>query len=292
MKDIITQEESGFMVFNDQTQQFDVVKQLDLDTPLVAGSHPFRANVGGEEYLYFSGAYPRPEAYAHVRVKANWKSLLDPAQYEGFTCLRAGSRYDKDDPPLERNDAGELVWAWKRNTPSLNRMQLHDLIESGKIESRESPVRFVDVDSGDPLALNGGSVAWNEYRRRWILIAVNALPDRIAGGGGALFDAPGGDVYFAEANAPEGPWVNAKRIATHCAPDDNYDFYNPVHHPFFDQDGGRTIYFEGTLSTYFSKNRRAAPRYSYNQLMYRLDLADSRLKLPAPPPGLSDVKSE
>jgi hypothetical protein len=63
-----------------------------------------------------------------------------------------------------------------------------------------------------------------------------------------------------------------------------------VHHPFFDQDGDRVIYFEGTLSSYFSKNRRAVPRYSYNQLMYRLDLADPRLKLPAPPPGMTDVQ--
>jgi hypothetical protein len=150
-------------------------------------------------------------------------------------------------------------------------------------------VRLVDVDTGEPLTVNGGSIAWNAYRRRWILITVNALPDRIEGGGGALFDAPGGEVYFAEANAPEGPWVNAKKVATHSALGDKYDFYNPVHHPFFDQDGGRIIYFEGTLSTYFSKNRRGIPRYGYNQLMYRLDLADPRLKLPTPLPGMTEA---
>jgi hypothetical protein len=290
MKNISTLEETGYVAFNDEKERFEVVKQLNVDTPLMAGSHPFHVNVNGEEYLYFPGVYPRPEAYAHIRVKANWESLLDPKQYEGFTCLRRGSRYDRDDPPLEFDDAGKLVWAWKRNTPSLNRMQLGELIEAGRIKRDECPVRFVDTDSGEPLAMNGGSIAWNEYRKRWVLITVNALPDRIEGGGGALFDAPGGDVYFAEANAPEGPWVYAKKIATHRAPDDNYDFYNPVHHGFFDQEGGRIIYFEGTLSTYFSKNRRAVPRYSYNQLMYRLDLSDPRLKLPAPPRGLSDVR--
>jgi hypothetical protein len=288
MKDISTLVETGFMVFNDQRQQFEVVKQLDLDTPMTAGSHPLRVDVGGEEYLYFPGFYPRPEAFAHIRAKAQWDAVLDPSQYEGYSCLREGSRYDKDNPPLERNDAGKLVWGWKRNTPPLNRLQLAELIEAGEMERDQSPIRFVDVDTGQPLVFNGGSIAWNNYRRRWILIAVNALPDKIEGGGGALFDPPGGEVYFAEANAPEGPWVHAKKIATHSAPDDNYDFYNPVHHPFFDQAGGRTIYFEGSLSTYFSKNRRAIPRYSYNQLMYRLDLADPRLTLP-PPPGLSDT---
>jgi hypothetical protein len=279
MTDISTLVETGFMVFDDERQQFEVIKQLDLDTPMMAGSHPFRVDVGGEEYLYFPGFYPRPEGYAHIRVKAQWDAVLDPAQYEGYTCLREGARYQRENPPLDRNDAGELVWGWKRNTPPLNRMQLAELIESGELKRDESPVRFVDVDTGKPLAFNGGSIAWNDYRRRWILIAVNALPEKIEGGGGALFDPPGGDVYFAEADAPEGPWVGAKKIATHTAADGSYDFYNPVHHPFFDQQGGRIIYFEGTLSTYFSKNQRPIPRYTYNQLMYRLDLSDPRLKL-------------
>jgi hypothetical protein len=211
-------------------------------------------------------------------VKADWQSLLDPAQYEGFTCLRPGARYKKENPPLDRGADGKLLWGWKRDTAALTRLQLAELMESGALPREQSPVRFVDADTGKPLDLIGGSIAWNDYRGRWILISVNAVGEI----------GSGGDVYFAEANAPEGPWMYAKRIATHSAPDDNYDFYNPVHHPFFDEDGGRYIYFEGTLSTYFSKNRRAAPRYSYNQMMYRVDLADPRLKLPAPPPGMAN----
>jgi hypothetical protein len=50
-----------------------------------------------------------------------------------------------------------------------------------------------------------------------------------------------------------------------------------VHHPFFDQDGGRTIYFEGTYCNTFSGNPEQTARYDYNQVMYRLDLADPRL---------------
>ncbi len=283
MKDIMTLEETGYMVWDDERREFEVIKQLPLDTPLMAGSHPIRARVAGEEYFYFPGVYPLPEAYAHIRVRADWESLLDPKRYEGFTCLKPGSRYEKDNPALDRDDAGELVWAWKRDTAALTRPQLDELIASGRIERSESPVRLVDVDSGEPLTMFGGSIQWNDYRQKWILTTVNCLPE----------GWPGGEVYFAEANAPEGPWVHAKKIATHSAPgegeaaDDNYDFYNPVHHPFFDQEGGRVIYFEGTLSTYFAKNQRAAPRYSYNQLMYRVDLADPRLKLPEPPPAMT-----
>ena len=54
----------------------------------------------------------------------------------------------------------------------------------------------------------------------------------------------------------------------------------PTQHPFFDQDGGRVIYFEGTYTNTFSGNPMPTPRYEYNQIMYRLDLSDPRLKMP------------
>jgi len=85
-----------------------------------------------------------------------------------------------------------------------------------------------------------------------------------------------GEIWFAEADTPTGPWVYARKVVTH----DDYSFYNPVHHAFFDQDGGRRIYFQGTFTRTFSGAPVPVPRYDYNQLMYRLDLADPRLALP------------
>jgi hypothetical protein len=49
----------------------------------------------------------------------------------------------------------------------------------------------------------------------------------------------------------------------------------------FDRDGGRCVYFEGTYTHTFSGNPDATPRYDYNQVLYKLDLGDSRLSLPA-----------
>ena len=51
-----------------------------------------------------------------------------------------------------------------------------------------------------------------------------------------------------------------------------------MHHDFLDQAGGRVIYFEGTYTNQFSGNPAFTPRYDYNQILYRLDLADPRLK--------------
>ena len=55
-------------------------------------------------------------------------------------------------------------------------------------------------------------------------------------------------------------------------------FYNVCHHDFFDQQQGRYVYFEGTYSNTFAKTQTRTPWYDYNQIMYRLDLADPRLQ--------------
>lgn len=99
-------------------------------------------------------------------------------------------------------------------------------------------------------------VVWNEYRRRWLLLSENS-----------------GDVYYAEAQHPEGPYGDPVKILHH----ENYNLYNVVTHPFFNQDDSRTIYFEGTYTDAFSTAKMKTPRYNYNQIMYRLRLDDSRL---------------
>jgi hypothetical protein len=101
------------------------------------------------------------------------------------------------------------------------------------------------------------SVAWNEYLRAFILFAEN-----------------NGKVYFAQGPGPQGPWGRLTLVVEHT----DYNFYNVAHHPFFNQEGGRIVYFEGTYTAAFSAAKAKTPRYDYNQILYRLDLADPRLK--------------
>ena len=46
-----------------------------------------------------------------------------------------------------------------------------------------------------------------------------------------------------------------------------------------DQNGGRFIYLEGSYTNSFSGNPHPTPYYEYNQILYRLDLADERLRV-------------
>ena len=63
----------------------------------------------------------------------------------------------------------------------------------------------------------------------------------------------------------------ARKIVTH----NDYTFYNPKHHPYFDQESGRIVYFEGTYTDAFAGAKFPTLRYNYNQVMYRWTLRTS-----------------
>jgi len=259
--------ENGFVVYNDEKDVFEKLKDVPLDPPINPTGYPFRVKQDdGTEYIYFTAPYPS------LRVRAEWKSYPDLSTYESYTCLKPGTRDSgKDNVQLDRDGDGKLVWGWKRGTPPLSLKTQEDLIAAGKMKREESPFRLQDVDGGKPVLLNNCSCFWNDYRKRYIMIASEVM-------GATML----GEVWYSEADRPEGPWVHAHKIITHAnKPGDAHDFYNPTQHPFFDREAGRVIYLEGSYVNTFSGNPHPTPYYEYNQIMYRLDLSDPRLKLPA-----------
>ena len=241
--------ENGFVIWNDEKSQFEKLKTLPLDPPFFPTGYPFRAmGDDGAEYIYFSTPYP------DLRVKADMASYLNLSNYDGYTGKRDAS--------------GKLVWSWKKNTAPLSVEEQMDLIKSGKMKRDETPFRLRDARSGKAILLNSCSCCWNNYRKRYVMIASESF-------GASML----GEVWYSEADRPEGPWTEAVKIITHAnKANDPHDFYNPVHHPFFDQDNGRVIYLEGSYVNTFSGNARTTPYYEYNLIMYRLDLSDRRLK--------------
>jgi hypothetical protein len=253
MESLAKRLDHSLVIYNDETQSFELLKPLDDVEELNPVGHPFEATADGQRYFYF----PRP--YPLCRVRAEWGAVLDPSVYESFTCLKPGARFDAESAEVERDEAGRVVWAWKAGTSWIDHTRQQTLIDAGKLKADEAWIDTRDVASGDPIVLHGGSVAWNGYRKKWVMIAVQVM-------GSSLL----GEVWYSEADRPEGPWRWARKVVTH----NDYSFYNPRQHAYFEQEGGRVIYFEGTYTDTFSGAKFPTPRYNYNQVMYRLDLGE------------------
>jgi hypothetical protein len=257
--------ERGLVEYNPTTNTFEKTATYPLDAPSYPAGQTLLHTAQGTAYVYFATGYPM------TRVRAEPEALTHAESFEAFTCLAPGSPTDQ--PRVVRAADGTPRWAWTAGAPALTPALQARLIRDGALKPDEGILQLRDATTGKRVSGHNGSVHWNAYRRRWVMIICEA--------GGTSFL---GETWYAEADTPLGPWVYARKVVTH----NKYSFYNPKQHPMFDQDGGRLIYFEGTYTHTFSGNDNATPRYDYNQVMYRLDLADPRLNLPVAIYGLAE----
>jgi hypothetical protein len=245
--------EHGIAAYDDATDTFVPLRPLPLDEKWRKPSgHPIPFEDGGTRWLLFGSPTP------NVRVPATEEAILDPARYEAFTCAKEG---DPKAPDLDA--AGAPRWRWQKALPPIDSKTEQGWVKAGKLKPEHT--RFCPADAakpGDRVVLHSGSVRWNEYRKRWVMVAGQI------GGSSHL-----GEVWYAEAAHPTGPFRTAVRVATH----ERQTFYNVVHHAILDRDGGRTIHFEGTFTHDFSGNPDRVPRYEYNQVLYRLDISAAAL---------------
>ncbi len=251
--------EHGVCVWSEEAERFEKHTEFDLarmwECPR---GHPLPYRDGETDYLLFA------TPFTQVRVPATLEAVTNQDAYEAYTCLRPGARYDGAESPLARDAEGRPVWAFRSGTEPVTQQQERELIEAGAIRPEDAIYDAREKGTDRAVRLHAGSVAWNAYLRKWIMIAVESF-------GESSFV---GEIWFAVADSPMGPWRRAVKIVTH----DHYDFYNPLHHPFLDENGGRIIYFQGTHTRMFEGEAPPTPRYEYNQIMYRLDLADERLR--------------
>jgi len=234
---------SGYLRWDDRKERFEIVQTFDAkrDWRFIDGH-----TVQHEGWLL--GNNP-----PNVRVRADAKSLLVAERYEAFTCLDAAGK-------VKRNLDGRPDYRWQRELPPITSTVESRLVQEGALKIEEA--HFLPLDeAAKPAVLVSGSVRWNAYRKRWVGIFGRK------GGKDSLL----GEIVYAESDAPNGPFRRVVKVCDHP----NYTFYNPVHHAFLDR--STAIYFEGTYTAEFSGNPDKTPLYNYNQLLYKLDLADPRL---------------
>ncbi len=264
--------EQGIAVWNDEKAIFEPAKQLPLkETWRRPSGHPILHEFDGRRWLLFGSPSP------NVRVPATLADVLHAGKYEAFTCVAVSG--DLRQAPAAAGDTrramalgeplldkdGRPIWRWQKELPPVNSQTESKWLAAGKIKAED--VRFYPADAAAPaqrVILHSGSVRWNPHRQRWVLVA------------GQTFGKPSflGEVWYAEAREPTGPFTKAVRVVTH----DKQTFYNVCHHAFLDRDGGRFIHFEGTYTNEFSGNPEKTARYNYNQVLYRLDLDAEGLK--------------
>ncbi|HUC86524.1 MAG TPA: hypothetical protein VL970_15115, partial [Candidatus Acidoferrales bacterium] len=131
-------------------------------------------------------------------------------------------------------------------------------------ESLKAQTTLVSASDQSRVTPHSGSIAWNPYRQRWVTVFEQAFGK----------SSGWGELWYAEAASPTGPWGKTVKVLSH----DNYTFYNPRLHPEFTPTNSPVLLFEGTYTTAFAEHPAPTPRYDYNQILYRLDLDDPRLR--------------
>jgi hypothetical protein len=128
------------------------------------------------------------------------------------------------------------------------------------------PQKSVRSSDGKELVKpHRGSIAWSSYKKKWVTVFTQ------------MYGKPSslGELWYAEADQPIGPWGPAIKVVTH----NNYSFYNPRLHPEFTDKDSPILLFEATYTKMFANHAESTPRHDYNQILYRLDLDNAQLRL-------------
>ncbi len=142
-------------------------------------------------------------------------------------------------------------------------------LDSTKWLGVESPEYLQSVSGDEKVRPHTGSIAYSAYRKAWVTVFMQNFGK----------PSPFGELWYAEAKSPFGPWGKAVKVLSH----ENYTFYNPRLLAEFTPGGSPILLFEGTYTDQFANKPYPTARYDYNQLLYRLDLDDERLASCAAP---------
>ena len=136
-----------------------------------------------------------------VRVRAAPEALADQGSYEVLSCLEEGTGRSPDSVAVERDGNGRPIWKWRRSTVLHPRGTHAKWEREGAVPRKSDPRILIDIATGKEIGAHRGSIAWNHFRQRWIMIfgQTRAL----------------GDIWYSEAPTPFGPWGYAVKIVTH-----------------------------------------------------------------------------
>jgi len=245
------------------------------------------APVGGSGPTWITGFLTLPDKNGRERMVASYMKIKPPleiyrwglcvwnddtAKFEPLKIIWEKSETDPK-PPKLIPDGHPAFWTdengkrWALFGNPLPKVRCPATFEawqdSSTWEQLSPPESLLSAADDAPVKLHSGSIAWNEFRKRWVAVFMQSFGKPSAHG----------EIWCAEAPKPNGPWGKAVKILTH----DNYTFYNPRIHPEFTPANSPILIFEGTYTKDFADRPHPTARYEYNQILYRLDLDDPKL---------------
>ncbi|MCA8962284.1 MAG: hypothetical protein KDC38_17285 [Planctomycetes bacterium] len=243
------------------------------------------APMPGDGPTWVAGCVSLPAANGETRMVGSYIKVRKPMNaYESGLCVwndetRRFERWRKLWSESEGRDAPRMpeghAVAWRDAKSEewilfgnpFPALRVPATFEAWQDASRWEPLTpqatVISSHDGAPVKPHSGSIAWNARRGRWVAVFTESF------GRPSAF----GEVWYAEAPTPTGPWGAAVKILSH----DHYTFYNPRLLPELVEDDAPFLLFEGTYSQQFADSPQPTPRYDYNQVLYRLDLDDPAL---------------
>lgn len=258
----------NFDYFRDEKGAPRAMAKMPGDGPTwLYGLISLRDQSGGERLV---GTYDKIKGYldAYETGQAVWDEKAN-----AFQPLRTlWKRSSKEEKPTAATKGHPLLWKDEHGRewvlygnpfPHLRHPATFDAWQDESTWEKLAPPASVTSADGQPIKPHTGSIAWNAWRKRWVTVFMEEF------GKPSAF----GELWYAEADSPLGPWGPAVKVLTHA----DYTFYNPKLHPYFTPADSPILLFEGTYTREFSSNHQPTPRYNYNQILYRLDLDDPAL---------------
>jgi len=245
------------------------------------------AKLPGPGPTWLTGVVSLPDRHGTPRLVASFVKVKPPLDvYQQGLCVwnedtknfeRLRVLWTKSDeapnPPAMpeghaaewRDERGRTWMLWGNPLPTLRCPATFEAWQdAGTWETLTPQATLPAAADGQPVKPHSGSIAWNAWRQRWVTVFMEHF------GQPSAF----GELWYAEARAPTGPWGRAVKVLSH----DNYTFYNPTVHAEFAAADSPVLIFEGTYTMQFAHKPAPTPRYDYNQILYRIDLDDPALK--------------
>ncbi len=182
----------------------------------------------------------RPPLTAYEKGLCVWNNETEKFEKHSVVCTLTDESpkppaVPHGHPVFWHNDAGERFVLFGDPFPALRCPATFEAWSNPKMWEQLKPQAPVPMqDAITRIKPHRGTIAWSDYRKKWVTVFTQQFGE----------SSQLGELWYAEADAPTGPWGSAIKVVTH----NKYSFYNPQLHPEFTDSKSPILLFEATYT--------------------------------------------